>query len=64
MTPDLPPALRDRSRDAHNALVSAVTDCFGPDSPLIQELGGLDYSLPSDMEPNAWYEDFLDSERK
>ncbi|MEI8375610.1 MAG: hypothetical protein WCJ35_22545 [Planctomycetota bacterium] len=37
---DLPPALRDRLRESHNAMVAAVEECFGPDSPLIQELGG------------------------
>ena len=38
--PDLPAALRDQLRDSHNALIAAVEECFGPDSPLIQELGG------------------------
>ncbi|MGO9107865.1 MAG: hypothetical protein ACLP9L_01410 [Thermoguttaceae bacterium] len=43
MTPlDLPPALRDRLRDSHNAMIAAVIECFGPDSPLIQELGGME----------------------
>ena len=68
MIPDLPPYLRDRMRDANNALVTAVSECFGPDSPLIQELGGYDYSLPSDADVppglNAWYNDFLEDERE
>ena len=59
---------RPEWNDANNALVTAVEECFGPDSPLIQELGGYDYSLPSDADVppglNAWYNDFLEDERE
>ena len=58
---NLPPDLRDRLRDSHNAMIAAVIDCFGPDAPLIQELGGFDYTMPA--ESNPWYEDYLESER-
>lgn len=65
--PPLPAWLRDQMRDSHNALVAAVEECWGPDSPLIQELGGYDLSLPSDTDVSpgtaAWYEEYLESEK-
>ena len=35
-----PPHSGTELRDSHNALIAAVEECFGPDSPLIRELGG------------------------
>jgi hypothetical protein len=60
---DLPPELRDRLRDSHNAMVAALIECYGPDAPIIQEIGGFDYSL-SATESNLWYEEFLESEKE
>lgn len=61
--PEISPALQNRLRDSHNDLVSAVIELWGPDSPLVQELGGFDYHLPA-AESNPWYEDYLESEKE
>ena len=57
---DIPLKLQERIRDSQNAMIAAVAECFGPDSPLIQELGGYDLSMPE--ESNPWYDEYLKSE--
>lgn len=58
---NIPPALRERLRDSHNAMIAALIECYGADSPLIKELGGYDLSMPE--EHNHWYEEYLESEK-
>ena len=61
--PNAPPDLQDRLRESHNALVAAVIECWGADSPLVTALGGIDYHLPT-TESDPWYGEYLESEKE
>ena len=63
---NISPALRERLRDSQNELVAAVIECFGPDSDLIQELGGFDFTINEEEVAGStgWYDEYLESEKE